>query len=350
MQENKRLKIGITIGDMNGVGPEIILKTFADKRMLEFCTPIIYSSTRTLEFVKKHFKYNIEFNGIKSSAQAEDNRVNVVNCWNEVPQINFGTKDKNIGKHAIISLKAATSDLKQGHVDVIVTAPINKENIQSDDFNFPGHTDYLDNQIEGSALMLMVSGNLRIGLLTDHIPVSKISESITKELVENKINTIHKTLVEDFNISKPKIAILGINPHSGDDGVIGSEEKTVLTPTVERMRENNILAFGPYSADSFFGSGEHEPFDAVIAAYHDQGLIPFKTLSFGQGVNFTAGLEKIRTSPDHGTAYSIAGKGIADETSFKEAVFLAILTYRNRTEHRELIKGAIKKENLTKTK
>jgi len=344
------LKIGITIGDMNGVGPEIILKTFADKRMLEFCTPIIYSSTRTLEFVKKHFKYNIEFNGIKSSAQAEDNRVNVVNCWNEVPQINFGTKDKNIGKHAIISLKAATSDLKQGHVDVIVTAPINKDSIQSNDFNFPGHTDYLDNQIEGSALMLMVSGNLRIGLLTDHIPVSKISESITKELVENKINTIHKTLVEDFNISKPKIAILGINPHSGDDGVIGSEEKTVLTPTVERMRENNILAFGPYSADSFFGSGEHEPFDAVIAAYHDQGLIPFKTLSFGQGVNFTAGLEKIRTSPDHGTAYSIAGKGIADETSFKEAVFLAILTYRNRTEHQELIKGAIKEENLTKTK
>ena len=344
------LKIGITIGDMNGVGPEIILKTFADKRMLEFCTPIIYSSTRTLEFVKKHFKYNIEFNGIKSSAQAEDNRVNVVNCWSEVPQINFGTKDKNIGKHAIISLKAATSDLKQGHVDVIVTAPINKDSIQSDDFNFPGHTDYLDNQIEGSALMLMVSGNLRIGLLTDHIPVSKISESITKELVENKINTIHKTLVEDFNISKPKIAILGINPHSGDDGVIGSEEKTVLTPTVERMRENNILAFGPYSADSFFGSGEHEPFDAVIAAYHDQGLIPFKTLSFGQGVNFTAGLEKIRTSPDHGTAYSIAGKGIADETSFKEAVFLAILTYRNRTEHQELIKGAIKEENLTKTK
>ena len=344
------LKIGITIGDMNGVGPEIILKTFADKRMLEFCTPIIYSSTRTLEFVKKHFKYNIEFNGIKSSAQAEDNRVNVVNCWNEVPQINFGTKDKNIGKHAIISLKAATSDLKQGYVDAIVTAPINKDSIQSDDFNFPGHTDYLDNQIEGSALMLMVSGNLRIGLLTDHIPVSKISESITKELVENKINTIHKTLVEDFNISKPKIAILGINPHSGDDGVIGSEEKTVLTPTVERMRENNILAFGPYSADSFFGSGEHEPFDAVIAAYHDQGLIPFKTLSFGQGVNFTAGLEKIRTSPDHGTAYSIAGKGIADETSFKEAIFLAILTYRNRTEHQELIKGAIKEENLTKTK
>lgn len=344
------LKIGITIGDMNGVGPEIILKTFADKRMLEFCTPIIYSSTRTLEFVKKHFKSNIDFNGIKSSAQAEDNKVNVVNCWSEAPQINFGTKDKNIGKHAIISLKAATSDLKQGYVDAIVTAPINKDSIQSDDFNFPGHTDYLDNQIEGSALMLMVSGNLRIGLLTDHIPVSKISESITKELVENKINTIHKTLVEDFNISKPKIAILGINPHSGDDGVIGSEEKTVLTPTVERMRENNILAFGPYSADSFFGSGEHEPFDAVIAAYHDQGLIPFKTLSFGQGVNFTAGLEKIRTSPDHGTAYSIAGKGIADETSFKEAVFLAILTYRNRTEHQELIKGAIKEENLTKTK
>ena len=215
MQENKTLKIGITIGDMNGVGPEIILKTFADKRMLEFCTPIIYASTRTLEFVKNHFKYNIELNGIKSATQARDNKVNVVNCWSEAPQINFGTKDKNIGKHAVISLKAATSDLKQGHLEAIVTAPINKESIQSDVFNFPGHTDYLDNQIEGKALMLMVSGNLRIGLLTDHIPVSKISKNITKELVENKINTIHKTLVEDFNISKPKIAILGINPPYG---------------------------------------------------------------------------------------------------------------------------------------
>ena len=344
------LKIGITIGDMNGVGPEIILKTFADKRMLEFCTPIIYASTRTLEFVKNHFKYNIELNGIKSATQARDNKVNVVNCWSEMPQINFGTKDKNIGKHAIISLKAATSDLKQGHLEAIVTAPINKESIQSDVFNFPGHTDYLDNQIEGKALMLMVSGNLRIGLLTDHIPISKISENITQELVENKVNTIHKTLIEDFNISKPKIAILGINPHSGDNGLIGSEEKTILSPTVERMRENNILIFGPYSADSFFGSGKHEPFDAVIASYHYQGLIPFKTLSFGQGANFTAGLEKIRTSPDHGTAYSIAGKGIADETSFKEALFLAISTYKNRTEHQELIKEALKEENLTKTK
>ena len=231
-----------------------------------------------------------------------------------------------------------------------MSAPINKESIQSDVFNFPGHTDYLDNQIEGKALMLMVSGNLRIGLLTDHIPISKIPENITQELVENKVNTIHKTLIEDFNISKPKIAILGINPHSGDNGLIGSEEKTILSPIVERMRENNILIFGPYSADSFFGSGKHEPFDAVIASYHDQGLIPFKTLSFGQGANFTAGLEKIRTSPDHGTAYSIAGKGIADETSFKEALFLAISTYKNRTEHQELIKEALKEENLTKTK
>ena len=350
MQENKRLKIGITIGDMNGVGPEIILKTFADKRMLEFCTPVIYSSTKTLEFVKKHFEYNIDFNGIKSSTQAEDNKVNIVNCWSETLQINFGTKDKNIGKHAIISLKAAISDLKQNYLDVVVTAPINKECVQSEEFKFPGHTDYLDNEIEGKALMLMVSGNLRIGLLTDHIPVSKISESITKEVVENKINTIHKTLVEDFKISKPKIAILGINPHSGDGGLIGAEEKTVLFPVFEKMRENNLLVFGPYSADSFFGSGQYESFDAVVATYHDQGLIPFKTLSFGQGVNFTAGLKKIRTSPDHGTAYSIAGKGIADETSFKEAIFLAIATYRNRTEHQELTMGAIKEENPTKTK
>ncbi len=350
MQENKKLKIGITIGDMNGVGPEIILKTFTDKRMLEFCTPIIYSSAKSLETIKNHFKYNIDFNSIKSSAQAEENQVNIVNCWNETPQINFGTKDKNIGKHAVISLKAATSDLKEDQIDAIVTSPINKDCVQSEEFNFPGHTDYLDSEIKGSALMLMVSGNLRIGLLTDHIPISKIAESITKEVIENKVNTIHKTLVEDFKISKPKIAILGINPHSGDDGVIGSEEKTVLSPTIQQMRENNMLVFGPYSADSFFGSGQQESFDAVIAAYHDQGLIPFKTLSFGQGVNYTAGLEKIRTSPDHGTAYSIAGKGIADETSFKEAIFLAILTHKNRTEHQELIKGAIKEENPTKTK
>ncbi len=350
MQENTRLKIGITIGDMNGVGPEIILKTFQDNRMLDFCTPIIYASAKSLEFISKELHYEVRFNHIVSTEEADPNQINIISCWKDEPKINFGIKDKNIGRHAIMSLKKATKDLKNKRINVMVTAPINKNCVQSDEFSFPGHTEYLDKELSGESLMLMVSNSLRVGLLTDHIPINKISEHITKELIEQKLKIIEKTLVEDFNISKPKIAILGLNPHSSDGGVIGKEEQHVLIPAIEKLKENGMLIFGPYSADGFFGSNKNESFDAILAAYHDQGLIPFKTLSFGQGVNYTAGLNRIRTSPDHGTAYEIAGKGIADETSFKEALFLAITTYKNRKEYQELTKGAIKEEKLIKTK
>ncbi len=350
MQENTRLKIGITIGDMNGVGPEIILKTFRDNRMLNFCIPIIYASVKSIEFISKELHYEASFNHIRSAEEADLNKINIVSCWKDEPKINFGTKDKNIGRHAIISLKKATRDLKNKLIDAMVTAPINKHCVQSDEFSFPGHTEYLDRELSGNSLMLMVSNSLRVGLLTDHIPINKISEHITKELIQQKLKIIQKTLIEDFNISKPKIAMLGLNPHSGDDGVIGKEEEKVLIPTIKELKEDGMLVFGPYSADGFFGSNKNESFDAILATYHDQGLIPFKTLSFGQGVNYTAGLDRIRTSPDHGTAYEIAGKGIADETSFKEALFLAITIYRNRKKYQELIKGAIKEEKLIKTK
>ncbi len=350
MKENTKLKIGITIGDMNGIGPEIILKTFQDNRMLDFCTPIIYASVKSLEFISKQLNHEASFNQISTAVEANPNKINIISCWKDEPKINFGIKDKNIGRYAIMSLKEATKDLKNKLIDAMVTAPINKNCVQSDEFSFPGHTEYLDKELSGEPLMLMVSNNLRVGLLTDHIPINKISEHITKELIEQKLKIIQKTLVEDFNISKPKIAMLGLNPHSGDGGVIGKEEENVIIPVIEELKEKEMLIFGPYSADGFFGSNKNESFDAVLATYHDQGLIPFKTLSFGQGVNYTAGLDRIRTSPDHGTAYEITGKGIADETSFKEALFLAITIYRNRKEHQELIKGAIKEEKLIKTK
>jgi 4-hydroxythreonine-4-phosphate dehydrogenase len=269
-------------------------------------------------------------------------KINVLNVWKEGVDINFGQNDENVGKYAIKSFVAATDALKEGLVDVLVTAPINKYNIQSDDFKFPGHTDYLDKELEGNALMLMVQDNLRVGLLTDHIPVNEVAKHLTEKLIIQKLETINKTLKQDFGINKPKIAVLALNPHAGDNGVIGKEDDEIIKPTVKKLFDKGIFAFGPYSADGFFGSGQYEKFDAVIATYHDQGLIPFKTLSFGNGVNYTAGLNKIRTSPDHGTAYEIAGKGVADFTSFKEAVYLAIDIYNSRNEYAELTKNPLK--------
>jgi 4-hydroxythreonine-4-phosphate dehydrogenase len=239
----------------------------------------------------------------------------------------------------------ATKKLKLGDVDVLVTAPINKHNIQSDTFKFPGHTDYLAKSLVGKSLMFMVSDVLKVGLLTDHVPIKEAAQQITEQLIIEKIETIYNSLVVDFKVNKPKIAVLGINPHAGDNGVIGKEDDEVLRPTLAKIRESGKLVYGPYSADSFFGSNNYKNFDAVVASYHDQGLIPFKTIAFGQGVNFTAGLNKVRTSPDHGTAYEIAGKGQADESSFKEAVFMAINIYRNRNEYGEIAKNPLKKSS-----
>ncbi|WP_294820615.1 4-hydroxythreonine-4-phosphate dehydrogenase PdxA [uncultured Flavobacterium sp.] len=334
--------LGISVGDLNGIGAEVILKTFEDSRMLEFCTPVIFANVKTLSFVKKILELTCNLHGIDSLSQLVIGKINVLNVWREPFNIEFGKNDEQAGQYAIKSFTESVAALKEGAIDVLVTAPINKYNIQSEEFKFPGHTDYLDQQLAGDALMLMVQDTLRIGLLTDHIPVNEVSAHLTEELIRKKMLTINKALKQDFAIGKPKIAMLGVNPHSGDNGVIGKEDDQVVKPALKKLFEEGVHVFGPFSADSFFGSGQYEKYDAVIAAYHDQGLIPFKTLSFGNGVNYTAGLEGIRTSPDHGTAYEIAGKGEADHNSFKEAVYLALDVYQNRAVYNEITKNPLK--------
>jgi 4-hydroxythreonine-4-phosphate dehydrogenase len=343
MKEEENIVLGISIGDLNGIGGEIILKTFEDERILDFCTPVIFASANAMHFLSSHFNSQINFQNINAMNQMIQGKVNVFTAWNESVKIEFGKEDPNIGSYAIKSLEAATKALKNGEVDVLVTAPINKSNIQADNFKFPGHTDYLAQELEGESLMFMIADTLRVGLLTDHVPVKEVSNHITPKLIEQKINTVYDSLKKDFKIQRPKIAVLGINPHTGDNGVIGREDDDVLRPTLQKIKASGKLVFGPYAADSFFGSNNFKNFDAIIASYHDQGLIPFKTLAFGQGVNFTAGLNKIRTSPDHGTAYEIAGKGIADENSFKEAVFSALQIFKNRSDYDELMANPLKK-------
>ncbi|MCM4160119.1 4-hydroxythreonine-4-phosphate dehydrogenase PdxA [Antarcticibacterium flavum] len=344
MKSGQKIKLGISIGDLNGIGGEIVLKTFDDSRMLDFCTPVIFASVKTLSFLKKHFDLGINIHGVDEVSQVIEGKINVVNVWKENVNINFGEEDPAIGKYAFRSLEAATKALKNDEIDVLVTAPINKNTIQSEDFNFPGHTDYLAKELEGDSLMFMVTDKLKVGLLTDHVALKDIANVITPQLIEKKIEIIHKTLQQDFRISKPKIAVLGINPHSGDNGLIGKEDETILKPTLQKIRDKGKLVFGPFAADSFFGSKNHENFDAVIASYHDQGLIPFKTLSFGEGVNYTAGLKKVRTSPDHGTAFEIAGKNTANINSFKEAVFKALEIYKTRKEYKKLTRNPLKKQ------
>ncbi len=342
VKKAENIIVGISIGDLNGIGPEVILKTFEDNRMLELCTPVIFANVKIVSFLKKNLALDSSLHGIDSLEQIVLGKINVLNVWKEGVNLEFGKNDEVVGKYAIKSFIAATKALKDKQVDVLVTAPINKYNIQSEDFKFPGHTDYLDKELSGNALMLMVHDKLRVGLLTDHIPVNEISNYLTEELLERKVGTIVKTLQQDFGISKPKVAILGLNPHSGDNGVIGDEEEKVIKPAVKKMFDLGQLVFGPYASDSFFGSLQYEKYDAILAMYHDQGLIPFKTLSFGNGVNYTAGLNRIRTSPDHGTAFEIAGKGIAKHDSFKEAVYLALDIYKKRNEYQELTKKPLK--------
>ncbi|NRA92528.1 MAG: 4-hydroxythreonine-4-phosphate dehydrogenase PdxA [Psychroserpens sp.] len=342
MRKERKIKVGISAGDLNGIGTEIIIKTFEDNRMLEFCTPIIFASIKTMSFCKKHFRSNINLHGIHKVEQALDGKINVLNVWKDNVKINFGEEDEAIGTFAVKSLESATQALKDRSIDVLVTAPIHKHNIQSETFKFPGHTDYLAQQLNGKSLMFMVTENLKVGLLTDHVPVKDISQHITPERIVEKVNAVYESLVKDFRISKPKIAVLGINPHAGDNGVIGNEDDDLLRPTLETIRNDKKMVFGPYSADSFFGSGNYKNFDAVIAAYHDQGLIPFKTIAFGHGVNYTAGLNRVRTSPDHGTAFEIAGKGEADHGSFKEAIFTAIHVFNNRMEFDEISRNPLK--------
>lgn len=342
MKKAENIIVGISIGDLNGIGSEIILKTFEDSRMLEFCTPVIFANVKVLSYIKKSLNINTPLHGIDKLEQLVIGKVNVLNLWQESVDINFGENNDKIGNYAIKSFTSATNALKNNKIDVLVTAPINKYNIQSDEYSFPGHTDYLNKELEGDALMLMVHNNLRVGLLTDHIPVNEVSKHLTEKLILKKIETVKNSLIQDFEINKPKIAVLSLNPHAGDNGVIGKEDDTILKPTLKKIFDNKTLVFGPFAADGFFGNNQHLKYDAVIATYHDQGLIPFKTLSFGNGVNYTAGLDKIRTSPDHGTAYEIAGKGIADFVSFKEAVYTAIDIYNSRNRYLEISENPLK--------
>ena len=342
MKNAENIIVGISIGDLNGIGSEVVLKTFEDARMLELCTPVIFANVKILSLVKKTFESTSILHGIDRLDQLVVGKINVLNVWREGVDLNFGTNDETVGKYAIKSFVAATKALKEGLIDVLVTAPINKYNIQSEEFKFPGHTDYLDQELEGNALMLMVQDNLRVGLLTDHIPVNEVAKHLTEELIIQKIETVKKSLIQDFSINKPKIAVLGLNPHAGDGGVIGKEDEQIIKPAIKKIFDKGTLVFGPFPADGFFGSNQYEKYDAVIAAYHDQGLIPFKTLSFGKGVNYTAGLNKIRTSPDHGTAYEIAGKNKADFNSFKEAVYLALDVFNSRNQYKEISANTMK--------
>lgn len=347
------IKVGISIGDFNGIGIEVILKSLLDNRILELCTPIVYGSNRLFNYHKKALDIqNFGFNKIKTAAEASHKLPNMISCWSDEVNVELGTVSMEAGKYALISLEKATEDLISKEIDVLVTAPINKDNIQSDEFNFPGHTEYLM-QKDGSedVLMFMVSDVAKIGIITGHIPLKEVPKQISTEGIFKKIILMQKSLIEDFGIRKPRIAVMGLNPHAGDNGLLGEEEEKIIIPAINQAKHIDILAFGPYAADGFFGSGNFKNFDGILAMYHDQGLIPAKTLSFGNGINFTAGLKVVRTSPDHGTAYEIAGKNQADESSFRNAIYKAIEIHKNRTLHAEITKNPLhvsKGRNLSK--
>jgi 4-hydroxythreonine-4-phosphate dehydrogenase len=335
-------KVGFSIGDINGIGIEIILKVFQDQRLLELFTPIIFGNMKMLSFLKKTYESEVNFHGIHDLNQIIDGKINVFNAWENSFQISIGQQEPEAGKHAVLSLKEATKALKANQIDVLVTAPINKANTYSEEFPFPGHTEFLNQELDGQALMFMVSEEIKIALITDHVPLSAVSNHITKDLVHAKLQVLNQSLIKDFGIRKPKIAVLGLNPHSGDNGVIGTEDEVILKPVIKEAFDQGLYVFGPFPSDGFFGNQSYRNYDAVLSCYHDQGLIPFKTLSFGQGVNFTAGLNHIRTSPDHGTGYDIAGQGIANESSMLQAIYCALDFFKNRQMYSEITQNILK--------
>ncbi len=342
MDKEVKIKVGISVGDLNGIGLEVIIKTFSDKRIFEFCTPVLFASSKVFSEHKKALNSEIQVQGITSLDAVIHGKLNIMNIWKEEVAIDFGSPSPASGAFALQSLEAATTALKNNEVDVLVTAPISKDNIQSEAFAFPGHTEYLESQLEGESLMILMTDSLRLGLVTGHIPVAKVSETITKELIHQKVDIMHRTLVQDFGIPKPKIAVLGLNPHCGDHGVIGSEDDAVIQPALLELQNQGQLVYGPYAADGFFGSQNYLKFDGVLAMYHDQGLVAFKSIAFGEGVNFTAGLSHIRTSPDHGTAFEIAGKNQADAASFAEAMHTALAIFKTRTQYDALAANKLK--------
>ena len=330
---DEKIRIGITHGDLNGVGYEVILKTFADEGIADLCVPIIYGSPKAAAFHRKSLNLNTNFQMISSADEAEEGRLNMIACFDDEVKIDLGQPSEESGKAALLSLKKAVADYKEGLIDAIVTAPINKKTIHSADFPFSGHTEFFEAECgeAGDSLMILMNPVMRVALVTTHLPLKDIASAITQEKVENCIAKLQRSLYRDFMVSAPRIAVLGLNPHNGDEGLLGDEEETIVAPAIKSMREKGVQCFGPYATDGFFGSGLYKHFDAVLAMYHDQGLAPFKALCADDGVNFTAGLDLVRTSPDHGTAYDIAGKGIASENSFRQAIYAAIDIVRCRT-------------------
>ncbi len=348
--EGNKIRIGITQGDINGVGYEVILKTFAEPAMLELCTPIVYGSPKVAAYHRKSLDLSTNFSIINSAGEAQENRLSIVNCTDDEVKVEYAKVDPEAGKAALGALERAVEEYKKGLIDVIVTAPINKHSIQSEGFSFPGHTEYIEERLGGGykSLMILMKNDFRVALVTGHIPVNRISSVLTRELIQEKLKIFHQSLKQDFNIGAPRIAVLSLNPHAGDGGLLGKEEEDIISPAMSEMASQGILCYGPYPADGFMGSGRYEHFDGILAMYHDQGLAPFKALAMDEGVNYTAGLPVVRTSPAHGTAYDIAGKGIANEDSFRQAIYVAIDVYRNRERERNARVNPLRKQYYEK--
>lgn len=342
--ENKPV-VGFTCGDLNGIGTELIIKSLSDNRFLDFCTPVIFASNKVINFYRKSIAdINFSFSNIKDFQKLNQRQVNIYNCWEEEVAITPGILTDIAGKYAVKSLMDACRALKDGHIDALVTAPLHKKNVQGSDFSYTGHTPFLKDFFGAKdVLMLMVAENIKVGLVTEHLPVKDIATHITKENILSKLFILDASLRKDFDIERPKIAVLGLNPHAGDEGLIGNEEEQIIKPAIKEAKQHNMVVMGPFSADAFFARGQYNKFDAVLAMYHDQGLIPFKSLAFGEGTNFTAGLQKIRVSPDHGTAFDIAGKDKADSSSFRAAIFNAITILNNQNRFNENRSNPIKR-------
>lgn len=346
--EKRDIVVGITNGDINGIGYEVIIKCLMDPRITEMCTPVVYGSPKVAAYHRKTLNVeNFSFHNIRHGGEAHQRKANMVNCLDDEVRVELGKPTVQSGEAALASLEAAVKDIKEGRIDVLVTAPIDKHNIQSDSFRFPGHTEYLRSVFGAEeVLMLMISENMKIGTVTGHIPLSEVPSSLTAGLILSRLRILNNSLRNDFSIRKPRIAVLGLNPHAGDNGLLGSEEKEKIGPAISKASEEGILAFGPFPSDGFFGTGEFRKYDAILAMYHDQGLIPFKALAFESGVNFTAGLPVVRTSPAHGTAFQIAGLGQASESSFRQAVYSACDIFRHRQMNRELAANPLQRQHI----
>jgi 4-hydroxythreonine-4-phosphate dehydrogenase len=348
MGNQDTIRVGITHGDINGIGYEVIIKTLLEPHMTEMCTPIIYGSPKVAAYHRKALNIdNLSFNHVRNANEAHSKRINIINCIDDNVRVELGKSTREAGESSFNALDAACIDLEHGLIDVLVTAPINKDNIQSEHFSFPGHTEFLAQRFKtDNYVMLMVSETMKMGVVTTHMPLSEVSKNITKEAVLSKLRIIAKSLRQDFSIPKPRIAVFGLNPHAGDNGLLGSEENDIILPAILQAKKEGIIALGPYPADGFFGSEDYRKFDAILAMYHDQGMIPFKLASFERGVNYTAGLPVIRTSPAHGTAYSLAGEDKASPESFRQAMFLAVDIFKNRKIYAEISKNPLKTYNI----